>query len=298
MAEHEIQKVESEFPCAIVRPSMIIGALKEPIPGWTISKNGAQGFIMGAAKGVIRRLPVRKELVYDYIPIDIVVNNILAAGFHAGITKTKTVEIYHCTSSTRNPFCWAMIEDDVNDYLNEYPLMSAIWYPHLTFVPYIWLFKISALFVHFLPAIFLDQLLRMTGGRPILWRLHTNVNASLVRLKPFIFNEWKFHADKSDELFQWLSKQDQEDYNMNFANDSWPEIFKSMVIGARIYLNQEPLKNLEAARKKNKVLKAIHYGSQALGYIIICIGFSYIFNMPLPIAAGIIPLLFIGQSYI
>lgn len=122
---------------------------------------------MGAGKGVIRRLPVRKELTYDYIPVDIVVNTLLAAGFHAAVTKTKTVEIYHATSSTRNPFCWAMVEDEVNEALHEYPLMSAVWYPNLKFIPYIWLFRISALFFHFIPAIFLDQLLRFTGGRPM-----------------------------------------------------------------------------------------------------------------------------------
>lgn len=63
---------------------LVTGAWKEPVPGWTISKNGPQGFLMGASKGVIRRLPVGKELVYDYIPVDVVVNSLVAAGFHAG----------------------------------------------------------------------------------------------------------------------------------------------------------------------------------------------------------------------
>lgn len=63
---------------------VVVGAWREPVAGWTISKNGPQGFLMGASKGVIRRLPVAKELVYDYIPVDIVVNNLLVAGYHAG----------------------------------------------------------------------------------------------------------------------------------------------------------------------------------------------------------------------
>lgn len=62
----------------------VIGAWKEPVPGWTISKNGPQGFMMGAAKGVVRRLPVALDLIYDYIPVDIVINNLLAAGFYVG----------------------------------------------------------------------------------------------------------------------------------------------------------------------------------------------------------------------
>lgn len=61
------------------------------MPGWTISKNGPQGFFMGASKGVIRRLPVGKDLVYDYIPVDIVVNNILTAGFYVGMSPNLLV---------------------------------------------------------------------------------------------------------------------------------------------------------------------------------------------------------------
>lgn len=60
----------------------VTAAWKEPVPGWTISKNGPQGFLMGASKGVVRRLPVAPNLVYDYIPIDVVVNQLLITAWH------------------------------------------------------------------------------------------------------------------------------------------------------------------------------------------------------------------------
>lgn len=49
----------------------------EPLPGWTNSKNGPQGFLMGASKGVVRRLPTSKTVIYDHIPVDVVVNEVL-----------------------------------------------------------------------------------------------------------------------------------------------------------------------------------------------------------------------------
>lgn len=33
---------------------------------------------MGAYKGIIRRLPVVTSLVYDYIPVDLVINTIIS----------------------------------------------------------------------------------------------------------------------------------------------------------------------------------------------------------------------------
>ena len=42
---------------------------------------------MGASMGLIRRLPVNRNIVYDYIPVDLVVNEILVAGWYAGTTR-------------------------------------------------------------------------------------------------------------------------------------------------------------------------------------------------------------------
>lgn len=167
MAEYEVKKAEELFPCTIVRPSMIIGALKEPMPGWTISKNGPQGFLMGASKGIVRRLPVAKDCIYDYIPVDIVVNELLVAGFHAGVTKPKSLAIYQAATSARKPFKWALVESKINSYLHTFPLKSAVWYPHLKFVSSMAMFKFSIFFVHILPAVFLDTLAKLMGGRPM-----------------------------------------------------------------------------------------------------------------------------------
>lgn len=108
LAEHEI--ANGGLPATIIRPSMsgfiyanmyydfylpplyftlnlifiylVMGAWKEPVPGWTISKNGPTGFLMGASKGVLRRLPLSKDIIYDYIPIDVVVNSLIVAAYN------------------------------------------------------------------------------------------------------------------------------------------------------------------------------------------------------------------------
>lgn len=79
----------------------------------------------------------------------------------------KEVKVYHCTSSTSNPFRWASVESKINYYLHKYPLRSAVWYPHLKFVSSIFLFKLSAIFVHFIPAYILDTVTKLAGGRPM-----------------------------------------------------------------------------------------------------------------------------------
>lgn len=63
---------------------IVTGAWHEPVPGWTTSKNGPQGFLLGASKGVVRRLPVSANIINDYIPVDIVVNALIVAGYVVG----------------------------------------------------------------------------------------------------------------------------------------------------------------------------------------------------------------------
>ncbi|XP_011861554.1 PREDICTED: putative fatty acyl-CoA reductase CG8306 [Vollenhovia emeryi] len=261
LAEHEV--VNGGLPSAIVRPSMITGAWKEPVPGWTISKNGPQGFILGASKGIVRRLPVAKHLVYDYIPVDIVVNNLIVAAYNVDRDSDKGLKVYHCTSSTTKPFKWDEVADDINHYLHKYPLRNAVWYPHLKFLPSLFLFRISAIFVHFIPAYILDAVTRLCGGRPILVRLHTNVNRSLARLEKFIFQEWRFNNPRLLQLHESLSPEDQVLFSLDIRSLVWKNYFTDLIQGVRTYLHNESPKSLPKARSKDKILMVAHLSLQA-----------------------------------
>ncbi|KAF7404779.1 hypothetical protein HZH66_003685 [Vespula vulgaris] len=262
LAEHEI--ANAHLPSAIVRPSMIVGAWKEPVPGWTVSKNGPTGFLMGASKGIVRRLPIAKSLVYDYIPVDIVVNTLITAAYAVNRDGGNNVKVYHCTSSTCNPFKWECVESKITPFLHKYPLKSAVWYPHLKIINSLFLFRISAFFVHIIPAFILDTITRLLGGRPILIRLHNNINKSLDRLEKFIFTEWKFNNPLFMDLKKSLSEEDKDKFFMNIESLVWEDYFLNLVLGVRIYLSKDPKKTLKKARSKNMILMVAHLSLQAL----------------------------------
>ncbi|KAH8404100.1 hypothetical protein KR215_009787, partial [Drosophila sulfurigaster] len=260
LAEHEVAKVASKFPCGIVRPSMITAAWKEPIPGWTISKNGPQGFFMGASKGILRRLPLDPTLIMDYIPIDVVVNGIIATGFYVNSLKVKNgnrpaeLQIFHLTSSTYKPFRFEFLTDKINGYLHEYPLNSAVWYPNLRLVKSLFLFRLGAILFHFIPGFFLDLVTKLSGGRPILMRLHKNVWNSLNTLEKFIFTEWHFDSKRLLALSKALDPVDRKKFIIDISELTWDEYFANTIRGVRQYLSKESPKNLEKARRKDKML--------------------------------------------
>ena len=81
--------------------------------------------------------------------------------------RPKATTVYHMTSSTCMPFKWENVTDKINDYLHRYPLASAVWYPSLKLLPSLLWFRISAFFVHMIPAYILDTVTRLGGGRPM-----------------------------------------------------------------------------------------------------------------------------------
>ncbi|CAB3257546.1 unnamed protein product [Arctia plantaginis] len=292
LAEHEVVKCADLFPCTIVRPTMIVAAWKEPLPGWTCSKVGPQGFLMGAAKGVVRRLPLAKQNVADYIPVDVVINELLIAGWEAAKNKSG-LSVYHCSSSTCNPFRWFMIENEVNALLHTYPLKSAVWYPHLKFVPTLLMFRLSAILVHFFPAVLLDMVLRITGGRPILIRLHKNVWSSLNRLERFIFSEWKFYNPNTIELEKKLNKSDKELFFIDISSLQWLQYFTTLHLGVRRYLNREKESTLPAARQKDMLLLAFHVIWQLLILWLLWFLFASLTGLSMTHSAWVAPIIYI-----
>ncbi|KAK6644945.1 hypothetical protein RUM43_001221 [Polyplax serrata] len=288
LAEHEVSYCSTTFPTAIVRPSMIVGAWQEPSPGWTDSKNGPNGFFMGAELGIVRRLPVNKDLVYDYIPVDIVTNELIVAAWKVGTERSSETRIFHCTSSIAKPFSWKTLEPKINHMLVNYPLKSAVWYPTLKLHSNFTLFRISTLFLHFLPGILFDILLKLQGRRPMLVKMHYKVDSSLCRLAPFIFKEWFFDSSNTEKLHESLTETDRIDYNLDIRQINYEKFFEDAVRGVRRYLNKEPDETLTAARRKVKVFYVLNHLAQFLFLFLIWLTFATITRLTLTSSAWIV----------
>lgn len=141
----------------------------------------------------------------------------------------------------------------MNEYVNRYPLMSSVWYPQMQIVPNLTKWRISVMFVHFLPALILDTILRLVGGRPILWRMHKNVWNSLKLLERFVFTEWRYDNARTLELAGRLSAADTRDFNIDVRALEWDPYFLTLVAGVRRYLSKEHPRTLPAALRRNKM---------------------------------------------
>jgi nucleoside-diphosphate-sugar epimerase len=79
LGERMILKHRSMLPTVILRPSIIESSLEEPEPGWIDGFRMADPLIFGFGKGRIDDFPGNPQSVIDLIPVDFVVNAMLAS---------------------------------------------------------------------------------------------------------------------------------------------------------------------------------------------------------------------------
>jgi alcohol-forming fatty acyl-CoA reductase len=75
--------------------------------------------------------------------------------------------VFHCTTSTCNPFRWKDISSILSDTLHKYPIYGSVWYPNIKFLPNLFMYWISSAIYHFIPAYILDSITILAGRKPM-----------------------------------------------------------------------------------------------------------------------------------
>ena len=111
---------ERRLPLSIVRPSIIESALEHPFPGWIDGFKMADPIIRAYGLGQIPEFPGIPEGIVDLIPVDYVVNAILAVA--ATPPPPGEPAHYNVSSGDRNPLRFYELYEWVRAYFEAHPL--------------------------------------------------------------------------------------------------------------------------------------------------------------------------------
>nr|CAD7569608.1 unnamed protein product [Timema californicum] len=106
LAEWVVAEQADDIPTAIVRPSIVTAAWREPVPGWVDNVCGITGIMMEIGRGTIRSIICNQDLIMDLIPVDFVVNTLITVAWHTATYRPNTLRVYNCTSGGMNPVRW------------------------------------------------------------------------------------------------------------------------------------------------------------------------------------------------
>ena len=115
----------------------IVGASwLEPFPGWLDNYNGPTGLYIAHNMGVLHCMVGKKEAAADIIPVDVVINMMLASAWFRGSGKTEKLNIFNCTSDRTNRVTWDMIQNYCNKISVKYPAKNMFYLPYFRFTRY------------------------------------------------------------------------------------------------------------------------------------------------------------------
>ena len=105
-----------------MRPSIIESAYTHPFPGWIDGFKMADPIIRAYGLGQIPEFPGIPEGIIDIIPVDFVVNALLAVA--ANPPPPGEVNHYNVSSGSRNPLRFFELYEWIRAYFEEHPLQS------------------------------------------------------------------------------------------------------------------------------------------------------------------------------
>lgn len=78
----QINKQLPDLPVAVVRPSIVAGAWREPITGWVDNYNGPTGVLLSIVTGLIQAMRGNPAYCADIVPVDIVSNLLICTAWY------------------------------------------------------------------------------------------------------------------------------------------------------------------------------------------------------------------------
>ncbi len=120
MGEQNFVRHRGDVRGVIIRPAIIEGAWRTPVPGWLNGFRMLDPLIVAYGRGRMIDFPGYGKGILDIIPVDMVVNATLAIIARTGQKPGPTV--YQIASGMENPLTLEGFADQVDQYFRKHPL--------------------------------------------------------------------------------------------------------------------------------------------------------------------------------
>lgn len=269
LVENILLGERGNLPLAIIRPSIVVASLKEPVPGWVDSLNGITAVMLQFGKGVIQTLHCISEMAVDIVPVDLVINLMISVAWYTASLKLDDVIVYNCTSGAFNRLPWTTVQDLCLRQFIDNPLNNVLWYPRKIFNGSKLYNEFCSTFVPFIPAYVFDAVSWLSGRKPNLVHLLRKVRKSLTHVEYFSTHEWHFANDNLWKIWEVMSTEDRQMFNFDLRQLHWPTFFESYCLGIKQYVLKEDISTLPAARKHLQKMYVVRRLSQVIGMLLL-----------------------------
>jgi len=260
MGEQLVVKYRDELPTAIIRPSVVESSLVDPEPGWIEGLKVADPLIDAISRGRLPDFPGDKNATLDVIPVDIVVNTILAA--MPRVAQEKGITVYHVSTGDKNPIQFHQIFSLVYEYFlknprldkhNEAILVKKWSYPTLEQFRrrythrYIWPMSAALWCIDRLS--WISVLSRWRHKITVMKSAITRMLYYATIYSPYTSMDCTFETDRIQKLHESLDPEDQLLFNCDVSRIHWQKYIQDIHIPG---LKRHVLKTDTSDREKTE----------------------------------------------
>jgi alcohol-forming fatty acyl-CoA reductase len=156
--------------------------------------------------------------------------------------------------------CFAVeINENFMKVTKTYPIKHMMWYPKCTTTSSQTYFRFLYFLYHFVPAFFIDIVLRFKGSKYRLVSIYSKIYFQTQMLSYFAERMWKFNDDNKLKVYQLMSPEDLQLFPCHARNDEYEKMYDETLIGFSKYVFKQTEEDLLEARRKYKILYVAHH---------------------------------------
>uniref|UniRef100_A0AAG5D2L2 Fatty acyl-CoA reductase n=1 Tax=Anopheles atroparvus TaxID=41427 RepID=A0AAG5D2L2_ANOAO len=254
LAEQVCNDYRGELPLAIVRPSVVLFTIQEPMAGWVDNFNGPTGMLVSAGLGITRTAYLRPKNRINIIPVDVVVKTIILAAWKRGTidrhASSSPLPVYNSAVTYEQSLEYQEMLERGKEYLYEVPFSRTLWIPRGAPTDWIAFYYFKLFFTMVLPSFLLDLLIRALGHKPFLMKLQVKIHGSELALRYFVRNEWEFETTQMNQLLTILDKQDRKTFGWYMPRSMTGTYLEHAYITIRRYLVKDSDDTIPYAKRK------------------------------------------------
>lgn len=297
LSESLVAEECGDLPVAIVRPSIVAAAWKEPFPGWVDALNGSTSLLASCASGVMTTILTDVKGVADIVPVDIVANLMIVVACQTAAKRARQQQqqqqrrrnsrgeaaarergeeedeetalpqppaVYNCVTGSLNKLVVGDVKQYLAKFLPQYPFQDTLGCPRIDMTTSRLYQSLMVFFRNYLPALAVDLARRCTGRRPRMVRFLEQSKNAMEAVRFFTTQTWEFSSNNMLLLHSRLSPFDRQTFDIDIRKINWESYWENYLLGVRRYLFKQDPATIPESRKRLKRQHAMHVAFKTL----------------------------------
>ncbi|KAG8288929.1 hypothetical protein J6590_007678 [Homalodisca vitripennis] len=264
MCESMIQEEYGSLPICVFRPSIVLSTYKEPVRGYIDNLYGPVGLLVGTGHGIIHCSLMSMENNMESVPVDYAVNCMIATAWRTSMNRNSTLtSVYNFTTTPIKPILWKHLVEFALHDRDLWPFSRAIWYSSFIPTDSPLVHEILYWILQRIPGIFLDKVIQLAGGEPILGKIYGRIYNLTEHTGYYARRNWEFKNDNVMSLWRDLTPEDKQLFNFDLRDVDMREHLLVGKLGIRYYYLKEEMENIPACIRRNNYLRWLHRTTKA-----------------------------------